>query len=461
MTIISNIDENKTSNDENIENFQYDKRFFSFETNETTGKVTINYDHVGHATSIIQEFLLVRNAYGFYYYDQLTGLWKEDGANFIRSLITKRQGIHSNEHRVRQCYTNIFNRIYKNSKERMNFDTDPYLINMENGVVNLKTGELLPFNPYYLQRIKVPHNYVPGAKCPKIKQFLIDVVGEAQAKFLIEWIGYGLIKNYPMRKILILLGKGKNGKSIYIQLLNLLMGRENVSNVSLHDLQTHKFALAELDGKLVNTCADIDSSFFNSLDRIKGLTGGDSQMAERKNGHPFSFVNHAKLTFSCNSLPTFKERTFAIKDRFIVLPFDNTFSGDKKNDNLLAEISTKEELEGLVFMAIQAITAVLEKGEFSITPKMELATQSWFDEMDNVKLFINEACTLEADNYVIKGELYDNYKLYCSEAEYSPLGKINFFKHLVESFPFIYTHEGKDPISRKSVVYYKHIGLKK
>jgi len=470
MTSISNLNKIETLIDEKINNFPYDEdvperkkesgvQFVTLKE-QKNGELKPVYDHVGHATSLIKEFTFLRNKYDFCYYDHSTGIWKSDGVSFAKKIIVQRLGKYAKENWLRECYSYIYHSVYNENLE-WKFESNPHLINVENGVVDLKTGELLPFNPYFMQRVKVPHKYIENAECPGISNFITDIVDKEQVRFVFEWIGYSLLKDYRMRKILLTVGEGKNGKSKLIELISKLVGERNVSNVSLHDLQHHKFALAELDGKLINACADIDSEFFNSIDKVKGLSGGDALMIERKNGQPYSFINYAKLMFSCNTLPTFRDKTFAIKDRFIVLPFENQFIGKDRNDNILEEISTEEEMQGLLFEAIQAIRHVLEVGEFSISTRMERATQEWFDEMDKIKAFVDDCCVISEDAFVINKELYSAFATFCKENGYSPGGSTTFYKQVEEKYPEVYRHTKKVSINngRKDVTYFKNIGL--
>lgn len=436
---------------------EYDDRFIFFEKDEKTGKLKVVYDHVGHANSLMQEYKLMRlKNNSFFYYNSEQGIWKEDAESHIKNVITNRQGQYAKEHWLRQCYTNLYHRSYDN-ESTIDFDEDPFLVNVANGVVNIKTGEFLPFNLNYYHRIKIPHNYVPNAECPKIHKFIVDVVGKEQARFIYELIGYCLIKNYDLRKIVIFYGKGKNGKSKMISLIEIILGKANVSNVSLHDLQTHKFATAELDGKSANTFADIEGGYFGSVDKLKALSGGDYMMVEHKNGKPYSMKNHAKIIASANELPTFKEKTDAIKDRFIILPFTKRFK--EGNDNIINEIATKEELEGLLFHSIEAIRHVFETGQFSITTKIERATNTWLEEMDNIRCFVQDCCVIELDAFVINSDLYDAYKKYCFDCNYKAEGKKTFYKNLKASYPEIFEKEGKNA-NRKTVTFFRNIGLK-
>ncbi len=86
---------------------------------------------------------------------------------------------------------------------------------MENGLLNIKTGELKPHTPDFLSTVRIPVKYDPNADCPEIKQFLSDIVPEGERALLEEIPGLCLYKKYFIKKMVMLLGGGDNGKTVY------------------------------------------------------------------------------------------------------------------------------------------------------------------------------------------------------------------------------------------------------
>ena len=100
--------------------------------------------------------------------------------------------------------------------------------------------------------------YDPNAECPLIQKFLEEITGSKEdAEILIEVIGYCLYRSYPIQKALMLVGDGANGKTTFLRLLTRFLGHQNVSNRSLHELETNRFAKASLFGKLANIYDDL------------------------------------------------------------------------------------------------------------------------------------------------------------------------------------------------------------
>src|SRR5207253_11059587 len=103
----------------------------------------------------------------------------------------------------------------------------------------------------------VPVTYRPGADCPLFRQWIAETLPGIPEKFVFEVIGYAMLPTAPLHKAFILLGGGRNGKSVFLKVLRALVGDANVSATSLHELEEVRFAKSSLYGKVVNLHGDI------------------------------------------------------------------------------------------------------------------------------------------------------------------------------------------------------------
>ena len=232
------------------------------------------------------------------------------------------------------------------------------LLCVGNGILNLSTKELQPHTPKKIFLNKIPVDYNPAADCPRIKQFFNEVCYEEDIPILQELFGYCLYRSYPIHKAAMFLGEGSNGKSVTINLLRKFLGHENVSSKELRELINDRFAVVELYGRLANVCADISPDALKRTGIFKALTGGDLITGARKFKGSFSFVNYAKLIFSANKLPMSPDKSYAFYRRWILISFPNTFEGENRNPNILEEISTPEELSGLLNWALEGLSLI-------------------------------------------------------------------------------------------------------
>ncbi len=214
---------------------------------------------------------------------------------------------------------------------------------------------------------KLNIDYNPDQDCPVIKEFLQQVTAnEDNSRCLQEYIGYTLLSGYPFHVFLVLYGTGSNGKSVFIHLLRTFLGEDNVSVVSLQQLQTDRFTPARLYGKKANVFADIPPLKMKSTDIIKSLTGyTDKITGEEKFEDTFEFVNGAKLIFSANQLPKVEDATEAFWNMVILIDFPHKFEGESEDKDLIKKLTTPEELSGLLNFALEGLKQLLKNGRFT------------------------------------------------------------------------------------------------
>ena len=114
------------------------------------------------------------------------------------------------------------------------FDSDLDIINVENGLLNMRTRELLPHTPDYYSLTQLPIQYDPEAKAPKFEKFLDDVLYPELIRTAKEIIAYTFIRKNLFQYWFVLIGNGGNGKNVFIGIITGLHGKKNVSNVPLH-----------------------------------------------------------------------------------------------------------------------------------------------------------------------------------------------------------------------------------
>ena len=312
----------------------------------------------------------------------------------------------------------------------------PGVINLKNGLYDLKTGELLPHDPSFLTTIQLPVNYDPGASCPAILKFFSEVVPGDCLPLLEELFGYCMIPVTFFEKAFMLTGsQGANGKSTLINLLTKFVGPENVSNVPLQELIEHKFKRAQLLGKLVNTFADLENSMLKGSAYFKAVVTGDEIDAERKFKDPFNFRPFAKLIFSANELPRSPDRTNAYYRRWVIIPFENTFTGAQADKQLIDKLTTPEELSGLLNCALAGLRRLGQNRVFTEPESVKRALEGYKIQNDPVSNFVDEACIIGVEKKARKAQLYEKYTDWCFGSGIKRLSSIKFNHRLLEIVP--------------------------
>src|SRR5439155_26952992 len=182
-----------------------------------------------------------------------------------------------------------------------------------------------------------------------------------------EIVAHLMQSDTSIQKAVLLLGEGGNGKSTYLAALTAFLGKDNVSGLSLHCLESDRFAVGRLLGKLANIAADLPSEHLAGTDVFKQLTGGDMVTGEFKYRDSFDFVPFARLIFSANHPPRSADGSAAFFDRWVVLPFERLFrdtAAEIPRPVLDAFLAEPRELSGVLNRALDVLPALITRKGF-------------------------------------------------------------------------------------------------
>ena len=327
-------------------------------------------------------------------------------------------------------------------------NSNPYIINLKNGLYNVLEDTLVPHTPDYYSTVQLNVSYNTDAECPRFRQYLEEVIDKSQIPLIQEMMGYFLVPVTRGQKCFVIVGEGGAGKSQLLLVLNeILLGRENVSNVSWQALN-ERFKTAELFGKLANIFADLPTRNIDDNGIFKALVGEDYLTVEKKNKNPFSFQSTARLLFSCNNIPkNYGDRSEGFYRRLIIIRFDHAVPEDKKDPDLLDKL--RLEADGIFLFALEGLKRLmLNHYRFSETAANSKELQQYREESDSVLSFIKDCCMTDDSNSVSGStELFNAYKAYCEECGLRPYSQKKFVQHILSSCPG--TKKGVDTLGRK------------
>ncbi len=356
------------------------------------------------------------------------GVYRYGGESVVHELV-QHQLLHlTSSYRVSEVLEYIKRATYV---DRALFDNPSTLLNLENGLLDIDTGELIEHSPDHLSSIRIPIVYTPTATCPQIERFLKDIVSPDVIPVIEEMAGYCLETGYRIHRAFLLIGDGANGKSTLLELMRAFLGKENCSTVSLQALEVNRFAAADLYGKLSNMYSDLPSTMLKHVGVFKMLTGGDSVRGEKKFAGGFSFYNRAKLIFSSNKPPKVQgEDTYAFWRRWIIINFPHQFTGDSADRRILDKLTHPNELSGFLNLALQGLRRLHDKGDFSYAPSVDEVSETYLRAADPIYAFITERCEVDTDGWISKDDLYGVYKSFSLEQKIPTLGRESFGRAL-------------------------------
>ncbi|MBF0542101.1 MAG: bifunctional DNA primase/polymerase, partial [Nitrospirae bacterium] len=326
------------------------------------------------------------------------GYYQTSGENLINKLCFELLG-----KKVRNNYlveaVNLIEK--KNLVEVDDFNQHKNLINLKNGMYDIEKKILLPHDEKYLSTVRIPVTYDPVATCLQIEKFFSSSLPVDCINIAYELFGYSMIPDTSCEKAFMLTGSGANGKSVLLNLFKTFLSKDNVSNIPLQELSENKFKRAELVGKLANVFADLDGRTLESTNYLKTIVSGDPIDAEKKNKDPFSFHPYARLIFSANDIPLSREQNLAYYRRWSIIPFSNTFTGDKADRNLISKLINPTELSGLLNKALEGLSRLYGNNKiFSESEAVKKAMESYQKSNDPVSAFISDRCELDIESRI-------------------------------------------------------------
>lgn len=316
--------------------------------------------------------------------------------------------------------------------------TDARYIAFKNGLYDIVDGCLMDFSPEMILTNRIEYDYVEGAYSELADKTLnkLAVDDEAIRALLEEIIGYCFYRRSELRKSFILIGDKANGKSTYLDMIKTLLGDGNTSALDIQELGD-RFKTAELVGKLANIGDDIGDEFIPNASVFKKLVSGDRLNAEYKGQDPFDFNNYAKLLFSANAIPRIKDKSGAVLDRLIIVPFDATFSkSDADYDPYIKyKLRDKSVMEYLIVIGIEGLKRVLENHAFTSSKRVDKELAAYNKDNNPVLTFFDEIdVEAELHNQPV-GDVYLAYDIFCRDNNYQPLGKIAFSRAVKKQYP--------------------------
>jgi putative DNA primase/helicase len=291
------------------------------------------------------------------------------------------------------------------------FDTHPLLLNVKNGAINLRTGELHSHRRADFLTKMVPIEYDPKAACPKFSRFLNETLpGDGLVGYLSRFAGYCLTGLTSEQSWFMFYGVTMSGKSTLINVLRGLLGPYALAlpeNYFLVTKNTSDFATANLAGVRLATCVETNEGKRLDVAKIKSLTGEDVIAAALKYENYFNFKPQAKLVLATNHRPHVPATDDSIWRRVKVVPFNITVPEEKRIHGL-ADRLLEEEGPGILRLAVLGCQAWL-MGHLDEPEAVKSAVNEYRTDEDILQNFLDECCAREASAQVARKDLFTAY----------------------------------------------------
>ncbi|MER1998394.1 MAG: phage/plasmid primase, P4 family, partial [Lysinibacillus sp.] len=299
---------------------------------------------------------------------------------------------------------------------RSEFDTDKYLFNVENGVVDLRTGELKQHDRELKLTKFTNVSYDKNTDCPTWMAFL-DQIFQGD-KDLIEYmqrlIGYSLTGEITEQIMVFLIGGGSNGKSTFINTIKDLMGeygKQAKSDTFIKKKETGaNNDIARLVGSRFVSAIESEDGEQLSEAFVKQITGGEPVLARFLRQEYFEFIPEFKVFFTTNHKPVIKGVDEGIWRRIKLVPFNLQLPKEKRDLKLPEKLSL--EMPGILNWAIEGCLKWQADG-LKEPMAVKKATGDYKEDMDILGPFLYERCHISPSQKILAKELYEVYSNWC------------------------------------------------
>ena len=300
------------------------------------------------------------------------------------------------------------------------FDANPYLLGVEGGAIDLRTGRLLPPSPAHRISKCVGVRYDPAASCPRFDQFLSDILEtEGEVGFVQRFAGYTLTGSVDEEAFLFMQGAGANGKSVLANILSGVLGDYAVTvgaellAVTKNESEANRFKvrLRGVRMAMVNEVGQNDT--FNDQ-RVKEIVSREAIPARHLYGEAFDFTPSHKIWIRGNHRPAVLDSGDGMWRRLILLVFGRQFDPDERVRDLDRQL-LNEEGSGILNWLIAGCLAWQRDG-LGIPASIQRETAQYRDDTDVLGDWITTECEVQPGLRGNLATLYESYARSCASA---------------------------------------------
>ena len=315
-------------------------------------------------------------------------------------------------------------------------DDDKYLLGVKNGVIDLKTGNLMPSTKSQMITKQANVDFDVNANCPVWKNALGEMMGGDQnvVEYLQRAVGYSLTGDTREHLLFFLHGFGENGKSVFIniiqKLLNDYAAQTPVSTIMKKAKGNIPNDIARLKGARFVSTTETEEDSRISDSEIKHMTGGDIVTARFLHKEYFEFTPQFKLWISGNYKPVLGE-DHGIWRRVILIPFEVTFDEETRDDQL--ENKLMKELPGILNWAIEGcINWQNESLKGNPPKKIADAINEYKSDNDRIDSWAYNCCAKDPSFSAMSTELYESFRNWVTSNGESGMSHRTFSQKMVE-----------------------------
>lgn len=338
------------------------------------------------------------------------------------------------------------------------FDNVPYLLNCTNGVLNLKTFELMPHSPKQMFMKCTRAAYTPREHSSLWRDTMRQIVPDNDTyEYVQRMAGYCLTGNCSEELLFFLHGHGGTGKGTFTETLGYALGDYSTS-VPVEILLSSKWEkggnspspyIAGLKGTRLAFSSESGMGNYFDEATLKHLTGGDTITGRFLHSNPITFEPSHKLVISSNYMPAIHDATDdGVKRRLVIIPFNADIK--KRDTTLKNKLHTPENLSDFLLWAVEGCRKwqATGLGEGTFSQEIKDTIKGYYDENDTLAQFVEANCKFGPNEEVSGKQLYKEFKEFADENEADEMTRRTFTQAMVKKYGAQikngFVHGGKD-----------------
>lgn len=346
------------------------------------------------------------------------------------------------------------NQIINNIKIIKNFDLSCFnqakMLNFPSGMLEPYSLAVMPHKAAYYSTIQLPYNYMPDSNCDLWGKSLNEIMEKNQGKIelLQEFFGYCLVPDVKHKKALLLIGDSNAGKSLLLNVLRALLGKENCSSVPLKYLSNPQYTPMMVN-RLANIDPDVAKDAANYEGEFKIITSGEPVNCNQKFVKAFEFVPYCRIVLAANIFPKITDHSSAFYTRLLVIPCERIFEENEQDRELFNKLTL--ELPGILNWALLGLKRLTARGRFEAGPFSTAAIDELVDDNNPTNIFFKEHLEIEMGSITEKGFLFGKYKAWCIKTENYTLSQARFGQAVARKYAKHTPKDTKESVTHKRI----------
>jgi len=364
--------------------------------------------------------------------------WEEYFEDHLKAIALKMLGLESKQAWVQDAVFQI--KALSTIPHGRTLNDKEDWICVKNGMLNINTLFLQSHDPDFYASYELGVTFNPDSKdtCSRWILFLQETVQTPEVINQVqEFFGYCFFKRSPFAKCLLLLGPGSDGKSIFLNILQEMVGEENCASVSFDEMED-QFLRSSLYQKSVNVCGEVGSKIIDST-YFKAVTSGDRVNAAFKHKNTFVFKPYCKVLFSGNKMPRVKDTSDGLYRRLLPIKFKRQFKEGAPDTDPFIEDKLKAELSEIFLWSLVGFKRLMKNQQFTNCEETDRIMMNYKRLNNPVLCFAQDECEFVEGAQSSKKEIFKRYEGYCRENNNRAYSRENFFRELYAAFATLKT----------------------